>query len=155
MSSIFDPTASGDKLQPAALAVNLGTNIGLSLITLGAFCWLRPRNGGNFLFFSFDSWFTLRSTIDLSTPDKAVCGRLLSRVHNPPFMIGYKIVCFNHETVSFQIVISRFPKQSFTPANTKHPLKSKKAKAHTYAIQTQDTACLNLNCLLLPVFNRG
>ncbi|KAK5814319.1 hypothetical protein F5H01DRAFT_23086 [Linnemannia elongata] len=45
MSSIFDPTASGDKLQPAALAVNLGTNIGLSLITLGAFCWLRPRNG--------------------------------------------------------------------------------------------------------------
>lgn len=47
MSSIFDPTASGDKLQPAALAVNLGTNIGLSLITLGAFCWLRPRNGGN------------------------------------------------------------------------------------------------------------
>ncbi|KAG0047434.1 hypothetical protein BGZ83_007523 [Gryganskiella cystojenkinii] len=31
--------------QPAALAVNLGTNIALSLITLGAFCWLRPRNG--------------------------------------------------------------------------------------------------------------
>ncbi|KAF9934010.1 hypothetical protein FBU30_003728 [Linnemannia zychae] len=33
------------KLQPAALAINLGTNIALSLITLGAFCWLRPKNG--------------------------------------------------------------------------------------------------------------
>ena len=50
MSTIFDPTASGDKLQPAALAVNLGTNVALSLITLGAFCWLRPRNGGKFCF---------------------------------------------------------------------------------------------------------
>ncbi|KAF9143831.1 hypothetical protein BG015_000296 [Linnemannia schmuckeri] len=44
MSSIFDSTAS-DKLQPTALAVNLGTNITLSILTLGAFCWLRPRNG--------------------------------------------------------------------------------------------------------------
>ncbi|KAG0289684.1 hypothetical protein BGZ96_006809 [Linnemannia gamsii] len=45
MSSIFDAKAGMDKLQPSALAVNLGTNIALSLLTLGAFCWLRPKNG--------------------------------------------------------------------------------------------------------------
>ncbi|KAF9976856.1 hypothetical protein BGZ73_007655 [Actinomortierella ambigua] len=33
------------ELQAAALGVNVGTNIALSLITLGAFCWLRPKNG--------------------------------------------------------------------------------------------------------------
>ncbi|KAF9911411.1 hypothetical protein EC991_003667 [Linnemannia zychae] len=46
MSTISQPNnVNIDKLQPAALAVNLGTNIALSLFTLGAFCWLRPRNG--------------------------------------------------------------------------------------------------------------
>jgi hypothetical protein len=50
MSSIFDAKAGMDKLQPSALAVNLGTNVALSLLTLGAFCWLRPKNGGNFSF---------------------------------------------------------------------------------------------------------
>ncbi|KAF9350827.1 hypothetical protein BGX34_000983 [Mortierella sp. NVP85] len=34
-----------NKQQPIALAINLGVNIGLSLLTLGAFCWLRPKNG--------------------------------------------------------------------------------------------------------------
>ncbi|GJJ74782.1 calcium permeable stress-gated cation channel [Entomortierella parvispora] len=37
--------ANGATLQVSALAINLGTNVGLSLLTLGAFCWLRPRNG--------------------------------------------------------------------------------------------------------------
>ncbi|KAG0268493.1 hypothetical protein DFQ27_006558 [Actinomortierella ambigua] len=32
-------------LQAAALGINVGTNVALSLITLGAFCWLRPKNG--------------------------------------------------------------------------------------------------------------
>ncbi|KAG0218308.1 hypothetical protein BGX33_007813 [Mortierella sp. NVP41] len=45
MSSISQPNSAIDKLQPTALAVNLGTNIALSLLTLGAFCWLRPKNG--------------------------------------------------------------------------------------------------------------
>lgn len=39
-------TAGGAALQVRALAINLGTNVALSLFTLGAFCWLRPRNGG-------------------------------------------------------------------------------------------------------------
>ncbi|KAF9112692.1 hypothetical protein BGX27_002953 [Mortierella sp. AM989] len=34
-----------NEIQPVALGINLGTNIGLSLLTLGAFCWLRPKNG--------------------------------------------------------------------------------------------------------------
>ncbi|CAO3565909.1 unnamed protein product [Mortierella alpina] len=34
-----------NELQISALAINLGTNVGLSLLTLGAFCWLRPKNG--------------------------------------------------------------------------------------------------------------
>jgi hypothetical protein len=47
MSTITQPNdVNIAKLQPAALAVNLGTNVALSLITLGAFCWLRPKNGG-------------------------------------------------------------------------------------------------------------
>ncbi|KAG0232726.1 hypothetical protein BGW41_001737 [Actinomortierella wolfii] len=33
------------ELQAAALGINVGTNVALSLITLGAFCWLRPKNG--------------------------------------------------------------------------------------------------------------
>ncbi|KAF9430819.1 hypothetical protein BGZ94_003608 [Podila epigama] len=34
-----------DDLQLTALGINLGTNVALSLFTLAAFCWLRPRNG--------------------------------------------------------------------------------------------------------------
>ncbi|KAF9917193.1 hypothetical protein BX616_001673 [Lobosporangium transversale] len=37
--------AAINELQPTALATNLGINVGLSLLTLGAFCWLRPKNG--------------------------------------------------------------------------------------------------------------
>ncbi|KAF9209614.1 hypothetical protein BGZ49_002770 [Haplosporangium sp. Z 27] len=40
-----DAVAKINELQPMALAINLGTNIGLSILTLGAFCWLRPKNG--------------------------------------------------------------------------------------------------------------
>ncbi|KAF9348695.1 hypothetical protein BGX26_012919 [Mortierella sp. AD094] len=40
-----DAIAKINALQLPALAVNLGTNVALSLITLGAFCWLRPKNG--------------------------------------------------------------------------------------------------------------
>lgn len=48
MSAIINANvAGGAALQVRALAINLGTNVGLSLLTLGAFCWLRPRNGGN------------------------------------------------------------------------------------------------------------
>ncbi|KAI1297460.1 hypothetical protein EDD11_007120 [Mortierella claussenii] len=43
MTSISNPAV--DNLQPTALAINLATNVGLSLLTLGAFCWLRPKNG--------------------------------------------------------------------------------------------------------------
>ncbi|KAG0367716.1 hypothetical protein BGZ54_003394 [Gamsiella multidivaricata] len=45
MSSIYNPDSAINDKQPIALAINLGTNVALSLITLGAFCWLRPRNG--------------------------------------------------------------------------------------------------------------
>ncbi|KAF9189862.1 hypothetical protein BGZ51_009231 [Haplosporangium sp. Z 767] len=47
MTSISNSEAIANinKVQPAALAINLGTNVALSLITLGAFCWLRPKNG--------------------------------------------------------------------------------------------------------------
>ncbi|KAG0027218.1 hypothetical protein BGZ82_009109 [Podila clonocystis] len=34
-----------DDLQLTALGINLGTNVALSLFTLAAFCWLRPKNG--------------------------------------------------------------------------------------------------------------
>ncbi|KAF9437324.1 hypothetical protein BGZ76_001211 [Entomortierella beljakovae] len=47
MASISQQSAieSISDLKPQALAVNLATNVGLSLITLGVFCVLRPKNG--------------------------------------------------------------------------------------------------------------
>ncbi|KAG0240516.1 hypothetical protein B0O80DRAFT_496364 [Mortierella sp. GBAus27b] len=47
MSSVaqWDSVSGFKQQQPIALAINLGTNVLLSLVTLAAFCWLRPRNG--------------------------------------------------------------------------------------------------------------
>ncbi|KAF8939977.1 hypothetical protein EDD21DRAFT_400195 [Dissophora ornata] len=45
MSTINTPSDALNKQQPSALAINLGTNVALSLVTLAAFCWLRPKNG--------------------------------------------------------------------------------------------------------------
>jgi hypothetical protein len=72
-----------NKQQPIALAINLGVNVGLSLLTLGAFCWLRPKNGGKAMRYLSRPLLGCCSVFDLvsihSNPPRATTHPLFKR----------------------------------------------------------------------------
>ncbi|KAG0320232.1 hypothetical protein BGZ99_004655 [Dissophora globulifera] len=68
MSAINTPINNLNGQQPTALAINLATNVGLSLITLGAFCWLRPKNGD-------DGYFSWMGPV-WSCPDEVLVDKI-------------------------------------------------------------------------------